>query len=1597
MKLTCQYRRKGALLYAVTLITSFIGFQSMANPFNNGTTSSIVTDTNYNETLYIGIQNPNNTLLIESNATVSATDVIVGQLTSSTNNTLSIIGDSLLIAGNATTNGLTTGGVIVGGADDGAALSINNGSSLDTEYLYVGFDTNDSGQIDLTGEGTKLTVAQDALVGTAGSANSIDIADGANMSVGGTLTVGSVSSSDNHVNVASGGSLFVNETNNIVVVNADDNNGIAIKGNGTLQVGGDVTTGTLSDLGVSMSKNATLELGGTLTISKNKIDNSLNIILNNDLSTNTASWTSGSVTVIGSTTADNSLTFTNGATGHALQIVQIGQGTLANGNELNVGGSNSLFIADADVFVGAKGKNNKLNIGDSGQMLIAGNLYLGNDASATGNQANITSNSVLDVGGDIVVGDKGSANKFTMDGGQVDVGNDFILGSGSANNRYNQTGGTNTVAGTFVIGQTANATGKTGNVNDDIVETTGNLAIIGTNSTLNIQQDLTVGLEGGGSIMTIRDGGIVNVDGNTVIGEAVGDNYIYLQRDSNTQFNVTGDLVVGKNEEGSNRFAVYGGTANIGESLYLGATTNQHEIKNFIYLETTNAALNVANAIYIGASNSVNTLDIVDGASVGAQDLFVGTYEGVSNNVVTVKGESALLSITNNLGIGSSTGSGNQVIVKDGGILNIGQTNIVISGEDNILNIANGGTLQTIDWVATNLDENIVMDSGSILELGGSYLGTNRLDTSYELLLNGSLATNNALWDTGSDVLYVGYTTGNNALTLKDGGLATTSTNLIVGQSAKSTGNTLKATGAGSQVQVGNNLILGNTASSSNELLVEDGGQVNVGNNFSLGFNSSQNRAMVSGSTNATSYIDIDNLLTIGSGRSASGNVLDISSNATVNAYGIATIGSGSDKNTLQLSGTNAILNTYSNLVIGSGVATDNKLILSEGLATVSGDLIIGKNIGSASNSGTVSGSNSTLQILSDVYVGKDGSKNTFTVSDGALLEAANVYVGFTTNSLDNTLSVTGSNTMANIIGTLYAGYESGDNLIEALDGATLTVSNAYIGYDSGNNRIALSGSNTVFNVLNDMLIGNADTGLNEFFVSDQAYVSIGNNLSLSNGFMGIDAGSTVVVGGDYSQDEFSTLGVRVSTNYATTNLTVGNTASFAKNTTFQIQNDETVVGTTNNVARALVAAGFLEIDGQAATQDLLNNYIEIGNDLLDFNLILSNNIIWIDNVTRFSLAAASGLKPGTQVADVADEIDFMADNSNAVANIQRDFMDTELDLNGRNAAFHNYYGEKMSSTPAHNAINMGIQSVAELLTKRADNTRARMGMASVSGMEGAGGPHMAEQSMQGWITGYKTWVTMDATDGFDGYDGDISGFLIGADLSVAEGILVGIAGGAGNSSLDKDNGATTDTDTTFGAVYVSTGTKDWFADASLTFGGSSVDTDLGSPFDTKANYDTKNTAIYFGGGKEIIGNYLIITPQASLLANYYKQDSYEEESSNAVGRQVDSFDTVYVQSELGCSVGFYTAMGNMMLKPEFRAFWMHEFNAQDENVSYTLIGGTNPYVMTLQAPEEDIIKLGAGISAEIGEYLELRADLDTRIGSNYSDQTLLGSIRYRF
>ena len=86
--------------------------------------------------------------------------------------------------------------------------------------------------------------------------------------------------------------------------------------------------------------------------------------------------------------------------------------------------------------------------------------------------------------------------------------------------------------------------------------------------------------------------------------------------------------------------------------------------------------------------------------------------------------------------------------------------------------------------------------------------------------------------------------------------------------------------------------------------------------------------------------------------------------------------------------------------------------------------------------------------------------------------------------------------------------------------------------------------------------------------------------------------------------------------------------------------------------------------------------------------------------------------------------------------------------------------------------------------------------------------------------------------------------------------------------------------------------------------------------------------------------------------------------------------------------------------KPEFRAHWLHEFNADMDDDSYLMQGGTgDPIAVALQAREEDLIRLGAGvrISRWMDDTTEFGLDIDTAFGGDYYNYIFSGKILHRF
>lgn len=1308
-----------SLLTALVALCAVAGGAQAQDLIFNSPTGSITTissSTNASR-LFVGVDEPNNHVFVDAGGRVDLSLLAdIGQQSPATNSLLSVQNGGLVVIGAADTNNLPASGILVGDTAGNGQLIVNHDSEIITDDLIVGAGQDETGMVSAQNGGV--------------------------LEIYGALAVGATNNMNNVVSINDGGSVVVNDSSDIEIKNIDgateNLNELNIASGGALKIRGDVHAPDLiAKDGLNFSSGSTLGVGGELTTANNTIDDGLTVSLDDTLSTNhNARWNASSIDV-GSDTANNALLVENGAEVNSAGLVYVGFRETATDNTLTVTGSNSTFTSTADASVGVLGSRNTMDVLDGASAQLDQDLNIGASASASQNTVTVDgTNSTLSIGGELYVGASGTDNTMTVsDAAAVDVTGAAFVGEKGPGNKLAINGADMTVGTDLILGVAESSSGDTIRGTTD---TRGNMVSVRDGATLDIAQDLTVGKNGRGSILAIRDESIVNVNGSATIGENSGDNYIFLEQGSNAQFNVTGDLTVGSDgDAGDNRFAVYGGTADIGGDLLLGANTNQHDLTNYIHLETTNATLNVTQAIHVGANSSDNTLTATKGAAATAQDIYVGAYAGTSNNIMTVSGDGSHVTALGVLTIGSTNSGGNSVVVNSGGVLEVADRSGIIFGSTNdTLAIESDGVLKTTDWDISMIDSNLTFSTGAGLWLTGTFSGTNEIENGFNLTLDGAGSS----WTSSND-LFVGSTTDNNSLTITNGAKATALKNFYMGDLSR------------------------------------------------------------------------DNVVTL-------------------------------------------------------------------------------------------SGAGSTLDVTENLYIGSEDTDSAF-----------------------NTLRLT-----------------NGANVV--------------VGGDA--------------------------------FLYRRALLSI-------------DSKSQVNVAGGYNQDEFSSLEVGISSNQANPNLVVGGTAAFSssddpdENSIIQVFNEG--VGESNIIA--IVQADKITLDGTQATGGSFESNIA-SNALLGFTVTITNDVdhyfIVLSDFIERSIGEAGGLQG--QLLEVSMEIEDLADggNSNAIEQVN---IISQLQPEQIAPVMDSYYGAKASSAPANYIISLGVQNVADQLTMRADNTRARMGGATAqidwNKPEGVAAPHEAGQELQAWVTAYGSRGSKSATEGFKSYDTSLSGFMVGADMSVAEGILVGVSGGSGSASADSGNGAQTDTKSVYAALYSSFGTKSWFADAGLIYAGSSIDSVYGTTFDTRGEYDAKNIAVNIGGGKEIAGRYLIWTPQLYLLGNYYNQDAYQETASNAVGRDVDGFSTLYLKSTLGTSMGMYMGMGDVTLKPELRAFWQHEWNAREEELGYRLIGGSNNYTLFSQAPEQDLLQLGIGTSAKIGEYLELRADLDTRLGGSYRDYTLLGSIRYQF
>lgn len=329
----------------------------------------------------------------------------------------------------------------------------------------------------------------------------------------------------------------------------------------------------------------------------------------------------------------------------------------------------------------------------------------------------------------------------------------------------------------------------------------------------------------------------------------------------------------------------------------------------------------------------------------------------------------------------------------------------------------------------------------------------------------------------------------------------------------------------------------------------------------------------------------------------------------------------------------------------------------------------------------------------------------------------------------------------------------------------------------------------------------------------------------------------------------------------------------------------------------------------------------------------------------------------------------------------------------------------RFASSQASDAFDTTLHNqslIHQQYAARATSFRSVNGFASTRpgfSPEGAAGP-IKDSGLQGWIKAYGGHSSRDKDDAtkYDDYDATIYGTVIGLDKSWNN-LLIGIAGGYAASDLDAGATYSADLRSWHGSIYSTIGNENVYVDLAGTYAG--TDVDESSPMIQNGSYKSSSASGYIGAGMKFeVSKAIAITPEASMLATYYEQDAYDRKIISET-QVIGAYDEWSYLGAIGLNIASAKKINwdnaGLVFTPEVRGHWLHEFNDEPADITYTMQGSEGH--LGVRARDADMFKLGLGFDIWNWKYQNtmFEIDYDGLFGESFTSHTISGKISHRF
>ncbi len=758
-------------------------------------------------------------------------------------------------------------------------------------------------------------------------------------------------------------------------------------------------------------------------------------------------------------------------------------------------------------------------------------------------------------------------------------------------------------------------------------------------------------------------------------------------------------------------------------------------------------------------------------------------------------------------------------------------------------------------------------------------------------------------------------------------------------------------------------------------------------------WNEDQGTVNISDETSKDSIVAVPGKISVGANSVFSGNKAEIGGAVAIfKLEGALTIGANTQFLNNEATYDGGAIGNY-----GGAVLTDNVLFKGNKAQTGSSDF-------QAIGGGAMSlGIDAQTEINNSIF-----ENNTSGYSGGAIamrktLQPTEVATGNTRNKLNITNSkFTGNKALGTVTDTSDSSIlSSGNGGAIANNFATTTVTNTIF-----ENNEAKNFGGAVFNMMYEKLAAGSQSP-KEFHTDKGGVIAIAdstftNNAAGSEGgavynmknaainFSGNNVFSGNTAGGK-ANDIHNEGAINVAGDFTLDGGISGDgTITFAKGSNLSVKVNKTAIANNvinNGATLNMVFDTGFEGEYKLVTGSLDKEFDGYNNNAL-YNIESSKNGTY--QISKKTAQEISEAVSATQnEANVIAALTAQSDTGNAKANIIANSVNDALQS-----------GNKAEIAAAKEAASALAPDVAPVVPQT--EVMVAKQVYNAIGTRLSGGINSANQGISSgdmlddaavWVQGLYNKSKLNNTSKAYGYDADTYGAAFGLEKYVTKATKLGAGYAYNYTDIDGHN-RDTDVHTSTLFAYGEYKPNNWFVNGIMSYGWSDYKEKKHSVVDVKSKYDVDTFGLQAMTGYDInLPQAFTLTPEAGVRYAHVDQDSYTDDAGQSVKSHKGNIWTGVAGAKLSKA---FAADNGMIFKPELRLAATYDLKNDKGNTLVTLANGTS-YSVQGTALKRFGVEVGAGVTADLSDNIELSMGYEGRFRSHYQDHTGLINAKYKF